>query len=279
MRIGLRSRSSVDILLNVASVFLVELVLASRVYAQGPSPGMEAWDRAGCWNCHGSDGYTNLSRAGRPSIAKTHLSLRRFLGQVRLPIWQMPPHSSQWVSDADLALIYDWLGGSEAVSGPPAVSVDLHSLRGSKSDGQAEAGVDIEVTVVRAQTGVTANVRDLPVMTYRVTLIDNSNVPLSRTLAYQQGGAKDWSEFTLNEAGEALLGRDRHFIATDEKDPGRGRARLRLSSPNARTVMLIEAIDDAQSTGPLVVGAGTAVLKGAAAPSRSISSEPARRQD
>jgi hypothetical protein len=264
---GLTGHAPVGVLSKLAS--LVVLLTASHASAQGAAaPGEAAWDRLGCWNCHGSNGYTNMSRAGRPSIAKTPLPFRRFVGQVRLPARQMPPHPPALAADADLAMAYHWLGGTDAVATPPAITLDLESSPEVKADAQAEARVAIDLTAVRAQTALDSGVRDFTALNYRVTVITNSNPPVAnRTLEYQQAGPGGWSKVTINADGEALLGADRRFVATNATDTGKARARLRMAMPTARTVVVIEALDYAQSAKPVIVGIGTVILKAPGEPS------------
>jgi hypothetical protein len=267
--LGLPGRASVRVLSNIAGLLLVVLLTASGAYAQGAAaPGDAAWDRLGCWNCHGSNGYTNMSRAGRPSIAKTPLPFSRFAGQVRLPARQMPPHPRALAADVDLAIAYHWLGGSDAVAAPPPITLELESSPEGKADAQAEARVAIDMTAVRAQTALDLDVRDLTALNYRVTLITNSNPgKANRTLEYQQAGPGDWSKVTLNADGEALLGPDRRFVATNATDSGKARARLRMAIPTARMVMVIEALDYVQPAKPVIVGIGTVILKAPGEPS------------
>jgi hypothetical protein len=266
--LGLPGHAPGRVLSNIAGLSLVVLLTASGAYAQGAAaPGEAAWDRLGCWNCHGSNGYTNMSRAGRPSIAKTPLPFRRFVSQVRLPARQMPPHPRALAADVDLAIAYHWLGGIDAVATPPAITVDLKSSPEVKADARAEARVSIDMTAMRAPTALDSDVRDLTALNYRVTFITNSTPPVAnRTLEYQQAGPGDWSKVTLNADGEALLGPERRFVATNATDTGKARARLRMAIPTARTVVVLEALDYAQSAKPVIVGIGTVILQAPGVP-------------
>lgn len=251
---GLPRKRPVGLLSGIPAMLLVALLPTSGARAQStPQQGAQIWDRLGCWNCHGSNGYTNLSRAGRPSIARTQLPLRSFVGQVRLPMGNMPPAVPWLAPDADLAVVYHWLGGAEGVASPPVVTFDLETS-------PSGAEIEIEVTAQRAHGVLDADARDLATLDYRVTLITNSQV-VNEALEYQRNGRDNWSKAALSEDGEALLGRNRGFTATKGGDPGRVQARLRMPVPTVRTVLVIEALAHAQSAKPVVVGIGSVVLK------------------
>jgi hypothetical protein len=239
------------------------LTTASLAHAQSATPsGAEVWDRFGCWNCHGSDGHTNMSRAGRPSIAKTVLPLRRFVAQVRLPVRQMPPHPAVLASDSGLAIAYHWLGGIDDVADPPAVTLDLESSPEADATGRGEARVEIQMTAMRAQTSRSSDFRDLASLAYRVTLITNSSLSeADRTLEFQLPEPGAWSKVVMSEDGEALLGQDRHFVSAKEGTLGEVRARLRMTRPTVQTLVVIEAVDRAQSAHLVILGVATVMLK------------------
>jgi hypothetical protein len=258
-------------LLRVATVLFVAQLTTGRLYAQDAAqPGAQIWDRLGCWNCHGSNGYTNLSRAGRPSIAKTQLPLRRFVGQVRLPAGNMPPALRWLAPDADLAIVYQWVGGVDVLDSPPGIDIDLVTSAEVKADAPAAAEIEIEMVAQRAKATRSSAVLDLASLSYRVTLITYSTAPVgNRTLEYQRSGREGWSKVTLNEASEALLGRDRGFIVAAGRDSDQARARLRVPTPAGRSVLLIEALEQAQSDKPVIVGIGSVVLRAPAERART----------
>src|SRR6202048_1418271 len=74
--------------------------------------GKLVFEIQGCNKCHGSEGEglaTPGQKGAVPRIATTSLALPTFIQQVRKPAGQMPPYSSQKVSDADLADVYAFL--------------------------------------------------------------------------------------------------------------------------------------------------------------------------
>lgn len=273
-RVLVRARGGqrvVGLISCAADFVLVVLLATSRVYAQAvPEPGAEVWDRLGCWNCHGSNGYTNMSSAGRPSIARTALPLRRFVGQVRLPLGRMPPHVPWLAPDAELTLAYHWLGGVDAVAPRSAVILALEPSPEGKAYGRAAAWIDVGITALRAKTAPNSGVLDLASLNYRVTLITNSKLAVvDRTLEYRPAGREKWSTFTLNGDGEALLGKDRHFVTASGTDPGRAGARLRIPIPTVPAVVVIEALAQARSARPVILGIGTVILRPATHGSRT----------
>ncbi len=80
--------------------------------AGDPKNGKVLFEKNGCKLCHGAQGEGVSSagtNAGVPRIASTSLALADFLQQVRKPKGQMPPFSSEKISDADLADVYAYL--------------------------------------------------------------------------------------------------------------------------------------------------------------------------
>jgi len=235
------------------------LTVSTLIYArQDAASGEEVYHRLGCWNCHGSVGEGG--RYSRGTIAKTRLPLRRFVGYVRLPRWEMPPYAPEWASDADLATVYHWLNGIDEVRISQAVTFDFKSSREGKAQ---EEQLEIEATSLRSQTALKSDMPDLASLSYRVTLNANGNAPVEdQTLEYQPAGLEEWSKFTTDEHGEVLLGQDRRFIAIDAREKEKARARLRMAQPAARMVLVIEALDCTVPSKPVVVGVGTVTLKG-----------------
>ncbi len=78
----------------------------------GAQNGRKVFEKLGCSRCHGSTGEgMSLTREkpGPPKIAATKLSLRDFLQSVRKPKGQMPPFTTNQVSDEDLSDVYAFL--------------------------------------------------------------------------------------------------------------------------------------------------------------------------
>lgn len=243
-----------------ASIGVLLLVLLTAGYAQQAAPsGEEVYvDRLGCWNCHGKAGGGGAGAV----IAKTRLPLRKFVGYIRLPSKEMPPYAPLLASDAELAIVYRWLDGVDAVRTPPAITVTLKSVTGVRADGQAKADIDVDVTALTAETAPTSDVPAPATLRYRVTLITNANAPIANeTFAYQPGGREDWSKFTTDEHGEALLGQDQGFIVAEARETEKTKVRLRMTLPAGRTALVIEALDYTAPATPVVVGIGTAILK------------------
>lgn len=249
---------------RVLSVIVGLLLFAplTASYAQQAAPsGEEVYvDRLGCWNCHGKTGEGG--GRGGVALAKTQLSLRRFVGYVRLPGKEMPPFAPMMASDAELAIVYRWLDGIEAGKTPPAITVDLKSSTGARADGQANAEVGVELTALVAETALTSAVPAAASLGYRVTLISNANAPLAhQAVEYQRAGREDWSKFTTDEHGEALLGPDRGVVLAKAGEADKTRARLRMALPAGKTALVVETLDYTAPGNPVVVGIGSAILR------------------
>jgi mono/diheme cytochrome c family protein len=113
---------AVLVLTSTASVLLTAMPTeagAARAHRQSNKPatgnvqnGKLVFESQGCTKCHGfeGEGLTTPGQNGAvPRIATTSLALPAFVQQVRKPAGQMPPYSSQKVSDADLADVYAFL--------------------------------------------------------------------------------------------------------------------------------------------------------------------------
>jgi mono/diheme cytochrome c family protein len=109
----------VGCLLLIAAGVLFTSERSSRAQAPAkPGPGADAkngrkvFEAQGCVKCHGTEGQGRAQTAketAAPQIAPTRLALPAFLRFVRNPAGQMPPYSTQQVSDADLTDVYAYL--------------------------------------------------------------------------------------------------------------------------------------------------------------------------
>ena len=84
--------------------------------------GKAVYEKLGCTQCHGAQGEGVSgagSNAGVPRIASTRLSFTDFLQQVRKPKGQMPPFSTEKVSDTDLTDVYTYLQSLRPASEQP----------------------------------------------------------------------------------------------------------------------------------------------------------------
>ena len=244
----------------LGGVCLATLVLVTVSYAQQAAPsGEEVYvDRLGCWNCHGTAGRGGAGAV----IAKTQLPLRRFVSYVRLPSKEMPPFVPLLASDAELAIVYRWLDGSDAVSTPPAMTINLKSPTGVRADGQARADVEIDVTAAMTDAAPASGLPAPASLRYRVTLIASANTPVAnQTMEYQRAAGAEWSKFTTDEHGEAMLDPDRGFVAVEAHEPGEPRTRLRTALAAGKTVLVIEALDYSTPANPVMVGIGSVILK------------------
>lgn len=242
-------------------VGLLLLVLLTASYAQQAVPsGEEVYiDRLGCWNCHGTTGE---GAGGGVVLSQTPLMLRRFVGYVRLPSKQMPPFTTMMASDAELAIMYRWLDGREAVQAPPAITIDLKSATGTRADGQANTEVGVELIARVAETALPSDVPASASLGYRVTLTSHAGVPLANhAVEYQRAGRNDWSNLTTDEHGEALLGPDRGVVLGKAGQTDKARARLRLALPAGKTALVVETLDYTAPANPVVVGIGSAILR------------------
>jgi mono/diheme cytochrome c family protein len=111
------------LLLTAASaLFVTDRSIRAQAPTAGAKPaapaggsaknGKQIFEAQGCFKCHGSDGQGRAQSAKEsavPQIAPTRLALPAFLRFVRSPLGQMPPYSSQQVSDADLSDLYGYL--------------------------------------------------------------------------------------------------------------------------------------------------------------------------
>lgn len=83
--------------------------------------GKMAFMRAGCFECHDTQGQGGQGTG--PRLAPNPIAYSAFTHQCRQPVNQMPPYTSKVVSDAELADIYAYLQSVPAP--PPASSIPL----------------------------------------------------------------------------------------------------------------------------------------------------------
>jgi len=106
------------LLISTAAMYFATTVCgANPAPAQKPAAGNAqngkiVFEKMGCNLCHGAQGE-GVSGTGQntgvPRIASTALSLADFTQQVRKPKGQMPPFSSEKVSDGEVADVYAFL--------------------------------------------------------------------------------------------------------------------------------------------------------------------------
>lgn len=94
---------------------------SSSAAAGNPQNGKAIYENLGCNKCHGSEGE-GVAGGGVPRIASTSLALPDFLQLIRKPKGQMPPFSSQRVSDADLTDVYAYLQTLKPMAEQPAAT-------------------------------------------------------------------------------------------------------------------------------------------------------------
>ena len=209
-------------------------------------------DLLGCWSCHGRAGQGGDG----PVLRNTRLPLWKFVKQLRLPSETMPPFTHNLVSDADLALVYDWLEGADTVEAPLPVRVTLERPN--------RVTTEIEVQLTVRAVDLKASLADQAAWRYRVTLLRRDNTPVAQaTLQHRLAGRKEWSEFTTDERGQAVLGPDQGFFPADGSETEKGTiTRLRIASlPADRYALVIEAIDGSESANLVVLGIGTGIFR------------------
>jgi len=70
--------------------------------------GKKIFTKDGCYECHGREGQ-GAAQASGPRIGPSQRFLRPFITYVRQPTGQMPPYTSEVISDQELADIYAYL--------------------------------------------------------------------------------------------------------------------------------------------------------------------------
>jgi mono/diheme cytochrome c family protein len=70
--------------------------------------GKKIFTRDGCYECHGREGQ-GATQASGPRIGPPQRLIRPFIKYVRQPTGQMPPFTTEVISDQELADIYAYL--------------------------------------------------------------------------------------------------------------------------------------------------------------------------
>jgi mono/diheme cytochrome c family protein len=70
--------------------------------------GKKIFMKDGCYECHGREGQ-GAAQASGPRIGPPQRFLRSFINYVRQPTGQMPPFTTEVISDQELADIYAYL--------------------------------------------------------------------------------------------------------------------------------------------------------------------------
>ncbi len=242
-------------LLSVFGLFVLSFSTAGHAQQEARS-GEELYiDRLGCWGCHGRAG----EGGDGPALRNTRLPLWKFVKQLRLPSETMPPFAHNLVSDADLAIVYDWLDGVETVETPPPVALTL------EGPNQVTAEIEVELTVRTVAANLDTSLADPTTWRYRVTLLRRDNTPIAQaTLEHRLAGRKEWLEFTTDERGQAVLGPEEGFLPADGSETETEKettTRLRISSLQAnRYALMVEAIGGNESDNPVVFGIGTGIF-------------------
>jgi len=170
----------------------------------------------------------------------------------------MPPFAPDLASDAELAVVYDWLGGIDSVRTPTPITVTVKRSSDVQAGGQAE----FEMTAQRAETALRSEIPDLASLHYRLTLITNGKAPVANQRLEYGVESRGWVVFTTNQRGEALLDPDWGASRTNAQKKEEIRTRLRMAMPSVRTVLVVEALDVTEAAKPVIVGIGTAILTG-----------------
>jgi mono/diheme cytochrome c family protein len=110
-------------LITLPAIGAILLFAASALRAQNAAPqneksetaptgnaetGKKIFTKDGCYECHGREGQ-GAAQASGPRIGPPQRFLRPFINYVRQPTGQMPPFTTEVISDQELADIYAYL--------------------------------------------------------------------------------------------------------------------------------------------------------------------------
>lgn len=94
-----------SVCLTVAAAVAV-LVCQSSAWAASPEEGKAAFQRNGCWQCHGFQAQGGVTG---PKLAPDPLPFESLVGFVRSSNGPMPPYPEKILSNEDLTAIYAYL--------------------------------------------------------------------------------------------------------------------------------------------------------------------------
>jgi hypothetical protein len=203
-------------------------------------------DYFGCWNCHGRSGEGG---EGRP-LRDTDLPLPFFLKELRLPATTMPPFSPLLATDAELTLVYEWLGGGDPVAVPMPLSLTLRGPRELSAGAMAE----LSVTASHGAGGGAATAAGAS-FRYRLTLFQqDASLVGGQSLEWREPG-RATDIVTTDPYGEAWLGPEGGSTLGEIREAQQP-AHLATALPEGRYVLVLEAI----AADATVLGTATAVL-------------------
>jgi mono/diheme cytochrome c family protein len=79
--------------------------------------GKKLFTKDGCYECHGREGQ-GAAQASGPRIGPPQRLIRPFIKYVRQPTGQMPPYTTEVISDQELADIYAYLQSRPRAESP-----------------------------------------------------------------------------------------------------------------------------------------------------------------
>jgi len=96
-----------------AAIITLSLAGAPPADAAEAAAGQAAFNRIGCWGCHG---YVGQGGRDGPAIARPALPYPAFSAFVRTTTGEMPPFTARVLPEADLESIYAYL---QSIPPPP----------------------------------------------------------------------------------------------------------------------------------------------------------------
>jgi hypothetical protein len=178
-----------------------------------------------------------------------------------MPNGIMPPYAPQHATSRELEIVYGWLKGVDTATIPPKIEVGLIRSPQVRIAGTDGVGFEIRLRTVGREGAIDAGVLSLASLGYRVTLITNGKAPeTNQLLEYQPAGTQEWSKFRTDANGEVMLGFGDQAIAI--RNSRNASAQIRLALPVVRTVLVIELLNIATPTNPVVLGVETAMVDG-----------------